>query len=119
MYDASSLVSVSTLANKLLSAKYLREPTPSLIASAIISQGLGFGPIWFKVFCWILKLRGHYKTRILYFIMHAPDMANHILDTAAEWMIRGNDKEDRSSVGGFSQREIDLLVEILKANRVL
>jgi hypothetical protein len=119
MYDATSIVSVSTLANKLLSAKYLREPVPSRIAAAIIAQRLMLGPIWFRVLCGFLKLRGNYENRILYFVMHVPDLANSIIDNTADWMVRGSDKEDLKSVGGFSQREVNLLVEILKTNKVL
>lgn len=118
MYDATSLSSVSGLSNKLLRAKYLTKGAAAGVAAALVVNDLMRGPWWFQILARLIKIRGNYEFRMKFFYAQVPDLAHSLIDDAALHMRSGKGTEDKNSVGGFSQREINLIEDILVVNGV-
>ena len=93
------------------------ETTPghqdAAVAAAIISNGLMLGPWWFRLLVAVMRRRGAPAARLRLFYERQPDEARRLIMATCRHIRHGEDREDASSAGGFSQRETDLLVQIM------
>lgn len=113
VYRATHRRDVMDLAFTLENTPEALRPT---VAAFVVQRGLMVGPWWFRMLVGainrnrpavaIAKLRGFY--------VRLPNEAAHLITETARHMRHGKDREDADSVGGFSQREFDLIVAVLK-----
>lgn len=88
-------------------------------AACISALGLMHGPLWWRASArlvqlrWRCSLEGAYSR--LYSAPHpqARKVVETLIDATARHARFGVDREDKTSVGGFSQRELDALTQLL------
>lgn len=83
------------------------------VAAAIIEHDLMLGPWLFRLALAVMRWRGNPVGRLTAFYMRSSESARALLYDTARHIRDGKDTEDTTSVGGFSQREINTLVRIL------
>lgn len=73
-------------------------------------------PWWLRLACWIGSQRSGAKEYAIWMAMFAkyPEHATALIDATADHIVNGQDREDPKSAGGFSQREVNFLVGVLK-----
>lgn len=111
---ASSQKDVNTLAALLETAPPPYRPD---IAARIIHGDLMRGPWWFQGLLWIIRRRRAPLQRLRVLYARSPNLADDLIKDTAKHMRHGHDREDATSVGGFSQREMNLMDYIIYHER--
>lgn len=85
------------------------------VAANLVHRGLMFGPWWFMAMVWLIRrtYTASAFQRISMWFERMPDVAGDVVNDTANHMIFGKDTEDQNSAGGFSQRELDMIVSFL------
>lgn len=87
------------------------------IAYQIVIQKLMKIPLWFDIPLRIIsffKKSQDYKQIVYLLFLKNPNLADALITDTTDHMKYGKDTEDKDSVGGFSQREINIIENILK-----
>lgn len=116
-YAASySRDSIDGLAHQLLA---IPEPRIPVVIAAINGMGLMVPPLWLRAMVRVLTwFKGLAPISIWFIILSSKDprlqpLAPALLVQVADHMRKGKDREDARSVGGFSQRELNAIGNIL------
>lgn len=107
--DATSLNDVGEFANQLDNSPH---STKVHLVAYTLSEGLMQMPFPFGILTGLLKLvRGKDGIKkFVYIISNAHvDIFNQMYNDTISHMLYGTDREDKNSVGGFSQRELNLI----------
>jgi hypothetical protein len=117
IYRASDRDDLRRLANDIRDVPGPNRPT---LVAAINAAGLMKGPLWWRLAARLVQLRHWCSLFDAYYRIYraphpkAPQVVDALLDDTARHAQFGDDREDEDSVGGFSQREIDILATILE-----
>jgi len=104
MTDLAWLVETVTLRNE------------AKVAANIIHNNLMIvQPWWWRVLFWLIKTRRNALVGLVHFYENQHEEARHLLTETARHIRHGKDREEASSVGGFSQREVNIMTAILRA----
>ena len=84
------------------------------LSAGIVAMGLMTGWIWrwFKLVAWVR--RGDWREFVYAAMIRFPDVRDDLLRQTIHHMLTGTDREDKTSVGGFSQREIIMIEKLLE-----
>jgi hypothetical protein len=110
-YKASSATDVNDLATML---ENLDEFKTLEFVRLVLHKSLMKPPLWLGVMLALLKaIRGRHGINNFVTLLwnSKPEIIGDLFDQTIEHMLYGKDQEDVNSAGGFSQREIDLIVE--------
>lgn len=92
------------------------EQDQARVAAHIIHNSLMIiRPWWWRILFWLIKTRRNALVGLVHFYNSQPSEARHLLTETARHIRHGVDREQASSVGGFSQREVNIMTAILKA----
>lgn len=111
-YSASSIVDLMRLASRL---RRLSPIEKCHVAGHLNDQRVMFAPWWLRVAVWLgAKRWGNTSAErwiLLYRICHerGTTFADGLIEDTARWMVDGFDREEKTNVGGFSQREINFI----------
>jgi hypothetical protein len=112
---ASSDLSIRALASNL---RLLPRDRRTVLAGYLMAEGLMFPPIHLWPIFWVLRrIRGKQGLYNFVAILSQiyPRAIDGIIADTAKHMLDGRDTEDADSVGGFSQRELNLIVRYLNS----
>lgn len=88
----------------------------TFVAAHIVMNNLMLvSPWWWRVLFWLMKRSRNPFGVLSHFYTSQPEEARHLLTETARHIRHGKDREEASSVGGFSQREVNIMTTILKA----
>lgn len=116
IYDATKHDDLRRLADDIRSVP---EQNRAAFAACISALGLMKGPIFWRVSARLVQLRHRCSLEGAYLRLYtaphreAPKVVEAVIEHTAHHARFGTDREDNDSVGGFSQREIDALAQLL------
>lgn len=116
-----SQIKASTRSDLVWLIQYLTDIFPEQHRFELHEYTLNFGLMrthwWVKLCFWIIekcdKFRSGARAEFFRKIHQDTNVGGESLQQLVDHILTGKDTEDKDSVGGFSQREIDLLVSIL------
>ncbi len=98
----------------------VRVEDETFVAAHIVMNNLMLvSPWWFRVLFWLMKKSRNPFGVLSHFYTNQPEEARHLLTETARHIRHGTDREEASSAGGFSQREVNIMAAILKARTSL
>ena len=106
--DATDYRSIGNLAHCL---GELSNEHKQLMTFYLLNKGL-MKPSWWvrlplKFIKWLRGSQGIYA----FVVKAGQPFSDSMINQTFAWMLDGHDTEERTSIGGFSQREIDLIVD--------
>ena len=105
--DAKDFISLSILAYAL---GEMTDSQKQRMTFFLLNNGLMRPSAWLRIPLKFIKWR-HGTMGIYVFVSKAgQSFSNSMINQTFVWMLEGHDAEERISIGGFSQREIDLIV---------
>lgn len=111
-YRADSRLSVRQLAMDLLDVPIANHPA---ISATLMDRGI-MAPtqLMVKFALWIVRKRGlrDYDFWMDYY-KRQPKEATNTIEQTVTHIVEGQDREEASSVGGFSQREVNTLANVI------
>jgi hypothetical protein len=111
MYSAASRIDLEYFASQMRKAGNV---TKTNIVVLVIIKKLMFPPWWLRLMLGGLRLiRGEKGVVLMLWMLSAknPEIIETMYSQTIDHMLTGKDREERTSVGGFSQRELDMVVE--------
>ncbi|HIV77312.1 MAG TPA: hypothetical protein H9899_07290 [Candidatus Sphingomonas excrementigallinarum] len=110
-FSAASKQDMQRLATTLRS---LDDHQKAMIAAGMVDARVMFPPLLHRIPAWIWVKRGGEELMFWVRIFGHPKigvkLARGIIENAARWAVSGQDREQSNSVGGFSQREVNFIV---------
>lgn len=110
-YSAADKNALHRLANEL---RALTDQQCAVFAAALVEARVMFPPLIHRIPAWIWVKRGREELAFWMLAFKHPKfgskLARGIIENAALWAVNGQDREQSNSVGGFSQREINFIV---------
>lgn len=114
LYSAADNGDVRRLAWAL---RQLTGAVAGAVAAAISEKRVMFPPLLYRAIAWVAVKRGmpelEFWMRAYRHPKHGARLTAWLLRDAATWAVSGTDREDRDSVGGFSQREVNFLAGLI------
>lgn len=115
-YSAKSRADIERLAADIENLPVRRK---IVVGARCFADGLMVMPLWVRI-CLSFAVWRHGKLAAYYlwFLRMEqadPGNADDMWQQIVQHMLNGKDREDRGSVGGFSQRELDMFVGYLEA----
>ncbi|MCG7348874.1 hypothetical protein [Sphingomonas sp. ACRSK] len=117
-FSAASKQDMQRLATTL---RLLTDYQKAVIATCMVNARVMFPPLIYRIPAWIWVKRGRDELMFWAQVFHHPKfgtkLARGIVDDAARWAVSGQDREQSNSAGGFSQREVNFIVNSIAVIR--
>jgi hypothetical protein len=117
-YSAAQRTDMMELA---LDLRALRGNVAATVAATLIERRVMWPGLAHRFFAWVAGKRGKTE-RLFYMLVYnnrrtGEKLTRSLLENAARWAVDGVDREERTSVGGFSQREVNFIAGLIHVSQ--